>query len=89
MHSNADMTSPPSAPNAFDGIYQAPILGAPELTIPSMLPLQCQTTILTLQVGEMDYDSRVSGRKEYLPIAVSIMSRPGMLKDKDRRVLIC
>ncbi|KAF2501486.1 hypothetical protein BU16DRAFT_201045 [Lophium mytilinum] len=53
---------PPTAPNAFDGIWLAPTLGAPEVSIP---------------IGEMEYHSRVSGRQEHLPIVVSLLGIPG------------
>ncbi|KAF2117001.1 amidase signature domain-containing protein [Lophiotrema nucula] len=66
---------PPSAPNAFDGIWLASTLGAPEISVP---------------IGEMEYDSRVSQRKEYLPIVVSLLGAPGTdmaLIDAARRTL--
>nr|OQO26120.1 hypothetical protein B0A51_04514 [Rachicladosporium sp. CCFEE 5018] len=54
--------SAPGPPSAFDGIWLAPTLGAPELTIP---------------IGEMEYSSRVSGNTEYIPIVVSVLGSPG------------
>ncbi|PSN68456.1 hypothetical protein BS50DRAFT_634027 [Corynespora cassiicola Philippines] len=53
---------PSSAPNAFDGIWLAPILGAPELSIP---------------IGEMEYVSDLSKRIERLPIVVSLLGASG------------
>jgi len=51
----------PSAPSALDSLWLAPILGAPEISLP---------------IGEMPYHSTVSQRTEYLPIAVSLMGPP-------------
>ncbi|KAF2835336.1 hypothetical protein M501DRAFT_1019857 [Patellaria atrata CBS 101060] len=53
---------PPSAPNALDGIWLAPILSAPELSVP---------------IEEMEYVSDLSKRKEHLLIVVSLLGRPG------------
>lgn len=54
----------PTAPDAFDSLWLAPILGAPEVTVP---------------IGEMEYHSRVSRNKEHLPITVSVLGPPGMI----------
>lgn len=58
-----DVTSTPVArPTGFDPLIVSPILGAPDIVIP---------------IGEYGYESRVSGRKEYLPIAVNVIGLPG------------
>ncbi|KAK4203016.1 amidase signature domain-containing protein [Triangularia verruculosa] len=58
----ADRTRPPTAPNAFDGIWLAPVLGAPEVSVP---------------IGELKYRSRITGNDEYLPAVVSVLGKPG------------
>jgi len=57
-----DPPGPPTAPKAFDGIWLAPILGAPEISIP---------------IGELEFHSRISGLDEYLPVVVSLLGPPG------------
>ncbi|KAK3935820.1 amidase signature domain-containing protein [Diplogelasinospora grovesii] len=57
-----DPPAPPTAPSAFDGIWLAPVMGAPEISVP---------------IGEMKYHSRLSQRDEYLPIVVSVLGKPG------------
>lgn len=52
----------PTAPGAFDGIWLAPTLGAPEISLP---------------IGELKYHSRISGNDEYLPVVVSVLGKPG------------
>lgn len=57
--------APPASvarPNGFDPLILSPILGAPDIVVP---------------IGEYEYDSRVSGRKEYLPVAVDVVGLPG------------
>ena len=55
--------APPSAvQQLWEPLLLAPILGAPEIVVPA---------------GQIDYDSRVSGRKEVLPVCVSMMGLPG------------
>ncbi|KAI0105672.1 amidase signature domain-containing protein [Nemania sp. FL0031] len=57
-----DPPEPPSPPNAFDGIWLAPVTGGPEISVP---------------IGELKYHSRISGRDEFLPVVVSILGKPG------------
>lgn len=58
-----DAPSPPVAqPTGFDPLILSPILGAPDVVIP---------------IGEYEYDSRISGRKEFLPVAVDVVGLPG------------
>ncbi|KAL9013661.1 MAG: hypothetical protein Q9173_001655 [Seirophora scorigena] len=56
---------PPASPTMPKGIRMldiAPTLAAPELAIP---------------IAELSYESRVSNRTEFLPVAVSLMGPPG------------
>lgn len=57
----------------------APTLGAPELVIPgkSRCSSDHSNTELNSSVGELSYESRVSKRREFLPVAVSLMAPPG------------
>ena len=58
-----DIPPPPVArPNEFDPLILSPILGAPDIAVP---------------IGESEYDSRVRGRKEFLPAAVDVVGLPG------------
>lgn len=63
-------------------LFLSPILGAPELTVPSK-PAQLPPVpfldllLISLQVGTSDYDSKVTGRVEKLPVAISIIGEPG------------
>ncbi|KAM5457753.1 hypothetical protein McanCB49686_002738 [Microsporum canis] len=57
-----DPPSPPTAPNAFDNIWLAPVMGAPEISIP---------------IGELEYRSRISNLDEKLPVVISILGKPG------------
>ncbi|KAH1434619.1 hypothetical protein KXW29_008062 [Aspergillus fumigatus] len=57
-----DPPLPPTAPNAFDGIWLAPVMGAPEVSVP---------------IGELEYHSRISGLDEQLPVVVSVLGKPG------------
>ena len=48
--------------SGFSPLYLSTIAGTPEITAP---------------VGEISYESRISNRKEPMPISVSIASAPG------------
>ncbi|KAG6366059.1 hypothetical protein INS49_000235 [Diaporthe citri] len=52
---------PPFNPVGVPNLFLSPILGAPELTIP---------------IGTTPYDSKVTGRVENLPVAISIIGEP-------------
>lgn len=54
--------APVARPTGFDPLILSPILGAPDVVIP---------------IGEYGYDSRVSGRKEFLPVSVDVVGLPG------------
>ncbi|KAF2787306.1 amidase signature enzyme [Melanomma pulvis-pyrius CBS 109.77] len=55
-------TEPPSKQNAFEALYISPTIEAPEIVIP---------------IAEFLYTSQVCGRKEKLPIAISVVENPG------------
>jgi Asp-tRNA(Asn)/Glu-tRNA(Gln) amidotransferase A subunit family amidase len=50
----------------WEPLLMAPILGAPEIVVPA---------------GEMKYQSRISGRDEFLPVCVAMMGLPGTDQD--------
>ncbi|PVH76050.1 hypothetical protein DL98DRAFT_657750 [Cadophora sp. DSE1049] len=52
---------PPFKQNAFDALFLAPILGAPEFVVP---------------IGQVPYESHISGLVEQLPVAVSVLGLP-------------
>jgi Asp-tRNA(Asn)/Glu-tRNA(Gln) amidotransferase A subunit family amidase len=59
--------APPSGDQQmWEPLLMAPILGAPEIVVPA---------------GEMKYQSRISGREEFLPVCVAIMGLPGTDQD--------
>ena len=59
---DAQYPAPVARPTGFDPLILSPILGAPNIVVP---------------IGEYEYDSRVSGKKEYLPVAINIIGPPG------------
>jgi Asp-tRNA(Asn)/Glu-tRNA(Gln) amidotransferase A subunit family amidase len=52
----------PTVQNGFESLFLSPILGCPDLVIP---------------IAQMDYESKVSGRTERLPICVNVLGIPG------------
>lgn len=62
-------------------LFLSPILGAPELTVPSKFALSrilnSEIVKYSVVVGELPYESKVSRRTEYLPAGLSLMSDPG------------
>ena len=56
----------PSVQSGFDALFLSPILGCPDLVVP---------------IGQIEYDSRISGRAEQLPLCVNLIGVPG--KDAD------
>ena len=61
-------------------LFLSPILGGPELTVPSKSqehrsPKELKT--LCGIVGHSPYQSKVTGREERLPIAISMLAYPG------------
>lgn len=58
-----DAVSPsPENQSALDELFLQPILGAPHMVVP---------------VGDVPYDSGVTGRVEYLPVVVDVVAAPG------------
>lgn len=58
-----DVLPPPTArPTGFEPMILSLVLGAPDIVVP---------------IGEYEYDSRVSGWKEFLPVAVHVVGLPG------------
>lgn len=56
----------------------APILGAPEISVPSNPSnREDPTTVLTLGSWRNQYHSCVSKRNEYLPVVISVLGAPG------------
>ncbi|CAI6341125.1 unnamed protein product [Periconia digitata] len=53
---------PPFAQDTWDPLWLSPVLGAPEISVP---------------VGNIRYNSRITKRPELLPVAVSFVSPPG------------
>ncbi|KAI9713760.1 MAG: hypothetical protein M1828_001354 [Chrysothrix sp. TS-e1954] len=56
------LPGPPFSQDVWDSLWLSPVLGAPEITVP---------------VGEVPYLSRISNKREMLPVAISWLSRPG------------
>lgn len=73
----------PCAQDVWDPLWLAPVLGAPEISVPGKLShlLQRRRRIRLVAngilVGSIGYTSRVTQRAESLPVAVSVMSPPG------------
>lgn len=64
-----DVSPPPvKRPTGFDPLILSPILGAPDVVVP---------------LGEYEYESRVSGCKEHLPVVIDIAGLP----DSDFRLI--
>ena len=53
--------APVARPTGFDPLILSPILGAPDVVGP---------------IGVYGYDSRVSGRKDFLPVTVDVVGLP-------------
>ena len=64
-----DVSPPPvKRPTGFDPLILSPILGAPDVVVP---------------LGEYEYESRVSGCREHLPVVIDIVGLP----DSDLRLI--
>ena len=78
-HQSLKTFRPPVMPKGIGMLDLAPTLGAPELVIPGKQ--RCSSNAnnaeLSLSVGELSYESRISKRREFLPVAVSLMAPPG------------
>lgn len=74
-HYRDERTESPGYQSATNELFLSPILKAPDLVVP---------------IGEVPYESRISGRLEWLPVAVNLVGAPGMdqwLFDAVTRVL--
>jgi len=71
----SDPLVPPTPTKGTGVLFESPASGSPELTIP---------------IGQVPYLSKITGNKEYLPCAVSLLAAPGsdlLLLDLARDVL--
>lgn len=62
-HYRDERTESPSYQTATDELFLSPILGSPDIVIP---------------IGEIPYQSRVTGNQEFLPVAINVVGTPGM-----------
>lgn len=62
-HYRDEKTESRTYQTATDELYLSPILGAPDIAVP---------------VGEIPYQSRITGRQELLPVAINVVGAPGM-----------
>ena len=69
---------PATAVPGLRSTYLSPYIGGPELAIPSTSSLLVQKSCLTELplVGHVEYESRISGNSEYLPVVVSMLAAP-------------
>ncbi len=59
-----DVVSPsPEDQSALDELFLPPILGAPDVAVP---------------IGEVEYQSRITGKTEHLPVVLDLVAAPGM-----------
>lgn len=61
-HYRDERTESPSNQTATDELFLSPILGSPDIVIP---------------IGEIPYQSRVTGNQEILPVAINVVGAPG------------
>lgn len=64
-HYRDERAESPRGQSATDELFLSPILKAPDVVVPT---------------GEVPYESRISGRREWLPVAVNLVGAPGMDK---------
>lgn len=64
-HYRDERTESPRYQTATDELFLSPILKAPDVVVP---------------IGEIPYDSRITGRREWLPVGVNLVGAPGMDK---------
>ena len=55
-------TPSPEDQSALDELFLPPILGAPDMAVP---------------IGDLPYESRITGQTEYLPVVANLMAAPG------------
>lgn len=61
-HYRDEVTPSPGSQVATDELFLSPILRSPDVVIP---------------IGEIPYDSKITGREEYLPVGVNVVGTPG------------
>ncbi|ROW03921.1 hypothetical protein VSDG_01000 [Cytospora chrysosperma] len=74
-HYRDEPTVSPPYQTATDELFLPPILRSPDVVVP---------------IGEIPYNSRITGLQEYLPVAVNVLGAPGMdywILDSVKRVL--
>lgn len=64
-HYRDEKAESPQYQSVTDELFLSPILKAPDMVVP---------------IGEVPYESRISGRREWLPVGVSLVGAPGMDK---------
>ncbi|KAG6360963.1 hypothetical protein INS49_012031 [Diaporthe citri] len=64
-HYRDERAESPRYQSATHGLFLSPILKAPDVVVP---------------MGEIPYESRISGRQEWLPVGVNLVGAPGMDK---------
>lgn len=64
-HYRDERTESPRYQSATDELFLSPILKAPDVVVP---------------IGEVPYESRITGRREWLPVGVNLVGAPGMDK---------
>jgi Asp-tRNA(Asn)/Glu-tRNA(Gln) amidotransferase A subunit family amidase len=62
-HYRDERTESPSYQTATDELFLSPILHSPDIVIP---------------IGEIPYQSRITGNQEQLPVAINVVGTPGM-----------
>ena len=67
---------PVEAPKGISVLYLSPTLGAPEIVVPGKHINQSREFSLISPAGQIPYSSRITGQKEYLPMAVSLLGAP-------------
>ncbi|KAK7698499.1 hypothetical protein SLS64_012491 [Diaporthe eres] len=64
-HYRDERSESPRYQSVTDELFLSPILKAPDVVVP---------------IGEVPYESRISGRREWLPVGVNLVGAPGMDK---------
>lgn len=76
-------------PTGVPMLFLSPILGGPELTIPSKSVLVSTLDAqLTSTVGHVPFHSKVKQKREYLPVAVSLLGLPGKIFGASNAMLL-
>ena len=60
-------------------LFLSPILGGPELTVPSTCSQLYLITKLIHIVGQSTYYSKITNREEGLPVGISLLAAPGLI----------